>query len=129
MPNEAARDPHTVVEDGNGNIWFTVQFGNFVGPLNTAIHRVRLIPVPPRNARPYGIISDPQGRPWIALLDTNKLATIEPVTMKLTEIDLSEDDAQPRRVGRTSDGQIWYVDHAQGYLSRYNPRTKRIRER
>jgi virginiamycin B lyase len=77
---------------------------------------------------PYGIISDPKGRPWIALLGTNKLATVDPETMELTEIDLPREDARPRRIGRTSDGQIWYVDYAQGYLGSYSPETDRIRE-
>jgi virginiamycin B lyase len=31
-------------------------------------------------------------------------------------------------MGRTSDGRIWYVDYAQGYLGSYNPETKKIRE-
>ena len=69
-----------------------------------------------------------EGQSWIALLGTNKLATVDPETMELTEIDLLRLDARPRRVGRTSDGQIWYVDYAQGYLGSYNPLTKKIRE-
>ena len=73
-------------------------------------------------------MSDPEGRPWIALLGTNKLATVDPETMALTEIDLPRPDARPRRVGRTSDVQIWYVDYAQGYLGNYNPDTKKIQE-
>ena len=31
MPDPAARDPHTLVFDKNGDMWFTVQGGNFVG--------------------------------------------------------------------------------------------------
>src|SRR5690606_25911013 len=30
MPDAAARDPHTLLGDGKGHIWFTVQGGNFV---------------------------------------------------------------------------------------------------
>ncbi|EAR20822.1 possible streptogramin lyase, gluconolactonase family protein [Nitrococcus mobilis Nb-231] len=88
----------------------------------------RLLSVPTKQARPYGIISDPQGRPWVALLGTNKLASVDPETMKLTEIDLPRMDARPRRVARTSDGQIWYVDYAESYLGSYDPNTKKIRE-
>ena len=31
MPDEAARDPHTLTFDAEGDMWFTVQGGNFVG--------------------------------------------------------------------------------------------------
>src|SRR5690606_23192901 len=31
MPDAAARDPHTLTFDSQGDIWFTVQGGNFIG--------------------------------------------------------------------------------------------------
>ena len=31
MPDPAAADPHTLVTDDRGNLWFTVQGGNFIG--------------------------------------------------------------------------------------------------
>lgn len=121
MPDPEARDPHTLMFDGRGHIWFTVQFGNFVGRLTMADGAVELIEVPTANARPYGIVTDAAGRPWIAELGSNKLATVDPQTLTLTEIELPRDAARPRRVGVTSDGSVWYVDYAQGYLGRYDP--------
>ena len=89
MPDPAAGDPHTLVFDaGQQNIWFTVQAGNFVGRLNVASEKVDLIPVPPEQARPYGIVVARDGRPWIVLFGTNKLATVDPKTLALTEHEL-----------------------------------------
>lgn len=80
MPAEAD-DPHTLVFDqGEKHIWFTVQWGNFVGRLTLASRRVELIPVATRRARPYGIIVAPDGTPWVALLGTDKLASVDPGT-------------------------------------------------
>jgi len=123
MPNPDAVDPHTLVFDGQGDIWFTVQGGNFVGKLDTDADSaaVALIEVPTENARPYGIKVDSAGRPWIALLGTNKLATVDPSTMELREIALPRPDAHPRRLDVLSDGTVWYVDYVQGYLGRYDP--------
>lgn len=121
MPDPAARDPHTLAFDGRGHIWFTVQHGNFVGRLTMADGSIELIEVPTPRARPYGIITDDAGRPWIVELGTNKLATVDPDTLELTEIELPRDDARPRRLAMTSDGRIWYVDYSQGYLGRYAP--------
>ena len=128
MAHPEARDPHTLVFDRNGDIWFTVQRGNFVGKFSAATGEIQLIPVPTPNARPYGIIVDSRNKPWIAEFGTHKLATVDPKSMKITEIPLFRKAARPRRLAATSDGHIWYVDYAQGFLGRLNPVTGDILE-
>lgn len=128
MPDPAARDPHTLAFDGRGHIWFTVQSGNFVGRLTMADGHIELIEVPTSGARPYGIKVDDAGRPWIVEVGTNKLSTVDPETLELTEIELPRGDARPRRVGLTSDGAVWYVDYAQGFLGRYDPGSETFEE-
>lgn len=128
MPDPAARDPHTLTFDGRGHIWFTVQHGNFVGRLTMESGEVELIEVPTPNARPYGIVTDEEGRPWIVELGSNKLATVDPDTLQLTEIELPRDAARPRRLGMTSDGAVWYVDYAEGFLGRYDPAAEDFEE-
>jgi virginiamycin B lyase len=46
----------------------------------------------------------------------------------LTEIDLPNAGARPRRLAITSDGRIWYSDYARGYLGMYDPKTKTAKE-
>lgn len=123
-----ARDPHTLVFDGRGGIWFTVQQGNLVGKFDPTSGTVQLIEIPTERARPYGIMPDGSGRPWIALLGTNKIATVDPETMELEEVVLPRDGARPRRIDVDSDGAVWYVDYAEGYLGRYHPASGEIRE-
>jgi virginiamycin B lyase len=129
MPDPAVRDPHTLVWDRDGNIWFTAQQANHVGKLTVSTGDVQLIPVPTERARPYGIVMDPSGtRPWIALFGTNKLATVDPVSMELTEIDLPRAETRPRRLQVTSDGNVWYGDYAAGMLGRLEPGSGTIQE-
>ena len=129
MPLAAARDPHTLVFNSDGDIWFTVQNGNFVGKLDTETLDVRLVVVPTSRARPYGIVLDSNDRPWIAEFGTNKIATVDPVTFELEEISLPRSGARPRRLVVTSDDIVWYVDHSGGYLGRLDPGTGAIEER
>lgn len=128
MPDPAARDPHTMAFSGDDHIWFTLQGSNKVGRLTRSTGDVELIDVPTPSARPYGIIVDPSGRPWIAQLGTNKLGTVDPATMEYEEIAVPREGARLRRIGRTSDGAIWYGDYAEGYLGRYDPETGDFRE-
>jgi len=128
MPDSRARDPHTLRFDHRGDIWFTVQGGNFIGRLDTESSDVKLVPVPTERARPYGIVMDGEGRPYVALLGTYKLATVHPETMEIREIPVPREDARPRRITRTPDGSIWYVDYAQGRLGRYDPASGEFEE-
>jgi len=122
MPEEGARDPHTLVfDEGEKNIWFTVQGGNMMGRLNIESRKVDLISSKTEKSRPYGIKMAPDGSVWVVLFGTNKLAHINPETLAFDEIDLPRAAARPRRLEVTSDGRIWYVDYAKGKLGVYDP--------
>lgn len=126
LPGAGPRDPHTMAFTGDGNIWFTVQLGNQIGFLDTSSRKIRLYDVATPNALPYGLLVA-NNQPWVALLGTNKLATVN-AQGKIEEIDLPRQQARPRRLALTEDGMIWYVDYAEGYLGRYNPKTAAIDE-
>ena len=115
------RDPHTFAFDGRSGIWFTMQRGNAIGHLDMDNGEIRVAPVPTAGALPYGIVSDDHGQPWAVLLGTNKIATVDPDTFAVTEIEVPRDKARLRRVGLTGDGRVWYGDFTQGYIGAYDP--------
>jgi virginiamycin B lyase len=122
MPDEAARDPHTLIfDEGEENIWFTVQGGNMMGRLNIESRNVDLIKSRTAGSRPYGIKMAPDGSVWVVLFGTNKLAHINPQTLKHEEIDLPRSTARPRRLEVLADGRVWYIDYAKGMLGVYDP--------
>lgn len=122
------RDPHTLTFAPDGSIWFTAQIGNKVGRFDPATGDVRLIDVATPSARPYGIVVDGAGRPWVALFGTSKIGVVDPAAMTIEEIDLPRAEARARRIAITPDGAIWYVDYAGGTLGRIDPATRAIRE-
>lgn len=130
MPNDnSARDPHTMAFNNEGDIWFTSQGANSVGKLDVKTGKPQILEVPTDHARPYGLIMDKDmERPWIALFGTHKLATVDPSTMELKEIDLPNQESRPRRLAQTSDGMIWYGDYSRGYIGRYNPEDESLDE-
>lgn len=128
MPNKSPRDPDTLVFDKSGkHIWFTAQWGNIVGRLTIASRKVDLIKVPISRARPYGIIVAPNGVAWVALLGTDKLASVDPLTLKLTEHRVAA-GSRPRRVDATADGRIYYTDYRRSYLGRLDPKSGKLDE-
>ena len=122
MPDPRARDPHTPVFDGHGNLWFTVESGNFVGRLDPKTGEVKLKEVPTRSAVPYGIVVSSTGVPYFCEFGTNKLASVNPETMEITEYKLPV-GAHPRRLAITKDDIIYYTDYARGYLGRFDTKT------
>jgi virginiamycin B lyase len=133
LPDERARDPHTLTFDSEGNIWFTVQGGNFVGKFWTGTGEFRLVESMRTtgrrgsSSRPYGIVLDSNDRPWIALFNTNHIATVDPETFAFETFELPE-NALPRRLAITSDDVLWYGDWTRGTLGRLDPETGAVRE-
>lgn len=115
------RDPHTFAFDGARGLWFTMQRGNAIGRLDMDSGDIRIAMVPTADALPYGLLVAEDGRPWAVLLGTNKLATVDPRTFAVTEVELPRGQARPRRLALTSDGRVWYGDFAQGWLGAYDP--------
>jgi len=128
MPDKAVRDPHTMVFDQKGDLWFTAQGGNYVGRLTVASGKIDLVKMTTPGARPYGIVLDPTGRPYFDLFGTNKIGTVDPKTLALREYPLPDPKARPRRIARTSDGHIWYGDYTRGFLGRLDPVTGEVKE-
>ena len=80
------RDPHTFAFDAAGDLWFTVQNGNFVGKFGVETGEVRLVEMPNNpsrpgsSTRPYGLKMDSKDRPWATLFGTNQLVMVDPET-------------------------------------------------
>jgi virginiamycin B lyase len=129
MPDSTVRDPHTLVFDSKGDIWFTAQGSQVVGKLTVSTGKVDIIRLPMFGQRvnPYGIVLDKAGKVWFNAFATNKTGMVDPVTMQPKAFDLPE-GARGRRIAVTSDQMIWHVDYARGQLGRLNPNTGEVKE-
>lgn len=126
MPDPKAEDPHTPVFDAQGILWFTVQVGNMVGRLDPKTGKVDLVTVPTKDARPYGIQINSKGVPFFCEFGTNKMAKIDPKTMKIAEYPLAE-GVRPRRMALAADDKGYFTDYQKGHLGRLDPATGDVR--
>lgn len=127
LPNPEAKDPHTPVFDRQGILWFTVEESNFIGRLNPTTGAIDLQRVPTPHAVPYGLVVSSTGVPWFCEFGTNKLASIDPRTMKITEHELPE-GARPRRLAITKNDIIYYSDYGRGYLGQLDTHTGAVKQ-
>ncbi len=126
LPDKSAGDPHTPVFDQKGTLWFTVQ-GNDVGKLDPRTGIIMLKKVPTPHALPYGIAVNSKGVPYFCEFGSNKLASINPDTLDITEYPLAR-GARPRRLAITPDDAVYYSDYGRGYLGRFDPASGKIDE-
>ncbi|HEY1472025.1 MAG TPA: hypothetical protein VGF61_23495 [Candidatus Acidoferrum sp.] len=126
MPSEKADDPHTAVFDAKGVLWFTVQTGNMVGRLDPKTGKIDLKAVPTESAMPYGIQIDSKGVPIFCELGTNKMASINPQTMAITEYALPE-GVRPRRLAIAADDTVYFTDFKSGHLGTLNTATRAVK--
>ena len=127
FPTGEARDPHTMTFDGKGNIWFSSQGASRIGRLNMASGKVEVInPLGEQRANPYGLDLDSQGRLFVSLFATNKIAMVTP-DMNFKIFSVAE-GGRVRRNAVTPDGMVWYVDHQRGYMGRLDPNTGQYKE-
>jgi len=46
MPNDTVRDPHTLVFNSKGDIWFTAQQSNTIGKLFVKTGEIKVVEMP-----------------------------------------------------------------------------------
>lgn len=126
-PGGRAIDPHTPVFDHSGILWFTNEESNLIGRLDPHSGEMKFKEVPTKHAIPYGIVVNSKGVPFFCEFGTNKLASIDPATLSITEYSLPQ-GARPRRLALASDDSIYYSDFARGYLGHFNPATRKVEE-
>lgn len=125
---ENVRDPHTMIFDPKSGVaWFTAQQAGVIGRFDPKTEEFRLWRTGERT-RPYGVVIDSKGNPWIDLFGTNKIATIDAKTGELKTFTLPDERARPRRIAITSDDQIFWGDYTRGYLGHLDPRTGKMQE-
>ena len=128
LADKNAKDPHTINIAPNGMIWFTVQGGNMVGRLDPKTGESKLVTMPAANSRPYGLMINSKGVPYVVEFGAPRIASIDPQTMAIKEYKLPNEAARPRRLAFQSDDTIWYTDYSRGTLGRLDLATGNVKE-
>jgi virginiamycin B lyase len=85
-----------------------------------------LAKAPTLHAVPYGIVVTQSNVPFFCEFGANRLASVDPSTMKIREYTLPSATARPRRIAPAPDGTIYYTDFARGYLAHFDPASGKL---
>ena len=128
MPDPTAQDPHTLIFDRSGILWFTVQNANRVGRLDPKTGEIKLLTPPTPKSRPCGMAVNSKGAVFFVQFGTNRVGSVDPATLEIREYPLPDPASRPRRIAITSDDVVWYTDFSRGYLGRLDPSTGAVTE-
>ena len=78
-----------------------------IGRLDPKTDETKVVTMPTRDAKPYGIKIDADGTPWVACNGSNCLVKVDRATMALSEIKLPHEQTKVRRHDIAGDGTIW----------------------
>jgi virginiamycin B lyase len=128
MPDPAVQDPHTLIFDRSGILWFTAQNANRVGRLDPKTGEITLVTPPTPKSRPYGMAVSSKGAVFYVAFGSNRVGSVDPKTMEIREYPLPDAASRPRRITITRDDVVWYTDFSRGYLGRLDPATGQVTE-
>jgi virginiamycin B lyase len=134
MSHPAAHNPQTPIIAPNGDVFFTTGLNSMLGKIDVKTGKMTIVEEGPRPTREhrgyitYGMRVNSKGIPIFALYGINKIGSLDPQTMKVTEYDLPRPGSRVRRLTVTPDDVIWYADYAEGYLGSYDPKTGKFKE-
>jgi virginiamycin B lyase len=137
-------EPHDVIVDEHGMVWYTDFGEEFIGKLDPKTGALKEYPVPElKPGYPQGLLDieeDKSGNFWAGMMYQGALAKFDPKTEKLTTYPLNkefnDDAAQPNMLGLRFDvdGKIWTdspghydifrLDIKSGNYERYKPMDK-----
>jgi len=125
IPREhKANYPHTVRVDKKGGVWFTLAGSEKVGRLNPDLGSFDIVDLPDAKSggiaggtQPYGIDINPvDDRMWYGRLFADKIGTVDPDTLEVTEYDTPIKG--PRRMRFDKEGILWVSGFSEGQLAR-----------
>jgi len=119
-----ANYPHTIRVDQKGIVWFTLAGSEHVGRLDPESGRIDILSLPnvvpggiSGGTQPYGIDINPvDDRMWYGRLFGDRIGTVDPVTLEITEYDSPV--RGPRRMRFDNEGILWVTGYSEGQLAR-----------
>jgi streptogramin lyase len=132
LPRPELTEPHDVIVDGDGTVWYSNFGGLSIGRLDSKSGRVTEYPLPEfKPGAPVGQLDlelDPQGNPWFAMMYQAAVGKIDKTTGRVETFRLPGEFDSPRvQIGMIDprhsdvDGKIWFSEGGSRTFYRLDP--------
>jgi len=120
--------PHCVVSDSKGRIWFASIGADNIGMFDPATETFRELKTPTPDSHPHGIALGPDDSIFFTEIDGNKIGRVDPVTFQITEYPLPSGGAGPHTPIWDGGRYIWFTEQRGNRIGRLEIASGRIEE-
>jgi len=113
----AGSRPRRIAAAPDGTLWVTLYGSGELAQVDPVAHKVvRRIDMPGRDAGPYAVTVDAEGRVWANEIQSDTVAVLDPKTGKFRVIDLPSKGVGIRKAVIDGAGRYWYMGSHNGRL-------------
>jgi virginiamycin B lyase len=118
--------PYGISTTPSGQVWYASLAGSYIGRIETATGRARVVQPPTAGQGARRIWPDSAGRLWVSEYNAGRLGRYEPARRRWREWRLPGDDPHPYAVYVDDRDTVWLTDFGEDRLLRFDPRTERF---
>ena len=127
MAQSLGSRPHDPLEAPDGSLWWTGQYANVLGRVDTKSGAIKEFPVKKPDSQPHGLVADPSGNIWFTAVNGHYIGKLEPSSGAVTEYPLPDPKARgPHTPIFDQKGTLWFTLQS-GMVGRLTPQTGEIK--
>ena len=133
LPSTGGTYPYQIVAGSDGNLWFGLEQGGYIGRINPSTDAITEFALPTANDKVWAITAGPDGNVWFTdqnhISNTDSIGMINLKTDTITEYTLHS-TISTLLLGITAgpDGNLWFTDPGISSIGMINPTTHTITE-
>jgi virginiamycin B lyase len=121
--------PHDPLATPDGGLWYTGQFSNRLGRVDTKTGAIKEYALPTPESGPHGLTADSDGNIWFTANSKGYIGKLNPATSQVTDYKLPEAARDPHTPLFDSKGFLWFTVQGANMVGRLDPKRKRSRWR
>ena len=126
VPTVGSR-PHDPLAAHDGYLWYTGQYANVLGRVDTKTGQIQEFRPPTPHSGPHGLVEDSEGNIWFTANSKGYIGKLDPKTEKVTEYKLPAEARDPHTPLFDQKGILWFTVQQSNKVGRLDPKTGNIR--
>ena len=115
--------PHDPLATPDGALWYTGQFANQLGRVDTKTGEIKEYTLTTPASGPHGLTADDAGNIWFTANSKGYIGKLDPKTGKVTEYPLPAGARDPHTPIFDQKGILWFTVQGANMVGRLDPKT------
>src|SRR2546423_3907607 len=122
LPTKGSR-PHDPLATPDGALWYTGQFANNLGRVDTRTGVIKEYPLTTPGSGPHGLVADQDGNIWFTANSKGYIGKLDPKTGHVSDYQLPAGARDPHTPIFDQKGTLWFTVQGANMVGRLDPKT------